>query len=83
MEFPKVVSLSAHLYIPYPRNSSSPPSPDKQTLTCSEQVIKRWDIVDYSYVSNLKDRYYQKKEDRWFNRIWALSILHRWLEKNV
>lgn len=48
----------------------------------SKEVITRFNIVNYSYVEQLKKEFLGGK-DYYYNRIWLLIILHKWLKKNA
>ncbi len=47
----------------------------------SESVINQYQVVSYTYVKNLLDRF-ENGSDYLFNRIWLLVVLHRWLKIN-
>lgn len=48
----------------------------------SEVVIKKYRIVDYSYVSQLKKQFLSGISYQ-YNRLWLLIVLHKWLQKHV
>jgi asparagine synthase (glutamine-hydrolysing) len=50
-------------------------------LNLSEEVIKKYNLVDYAYVSALKKDFFDGK-DYLYNKIWILVILHKWLLKH-
>ena len=50
-------------------------------LNLSEQVIKKYNFVDYSYVAELKKNFFEGK-NYLYNKIWILVMLHKWLLKN-
>ena len=47
----------------------------------SKQVITKYNIVDYPAVEQLKKDFLNGK-DFYYNRLWQLIILHKWLLKN-
>ncbi len=51
---------------------------DKYT---SKEIIEKHNIVHYPIVEHLRKQYLNGM-DRFFNRLWALIILHWWLEEN-
>ena len=52
-----------------------------QDTFLDDKIIEKWGVVNPDYVTKLKDKF-QKGNEIWYNRIWALIILHRWLEEN-
>jgi asparagine synthase (glutamine-hydrolysing) len=48
----------------------------------SKETITSFNIVDYSYVEKLKKEFLDGK-DYYYNKIWLLIILHKWLKKNA
>lgn len=48
----------------------------------SKEVITSFNIVDYTYVEQLKKEFMNGK-DYYYNKIWLLIILHKWLKKNT
>ena len=50
---------------------------DKYT---SEQVINKYNLVNFSVVNNIKKQYL-KGTDYLFNRLWLIIVLHWWLEE--
>lgn len=48
----------------------------------SSEVINKYNIVKSSYVAHLKKEFYGGKS-YYFNRLWLLIVLHKWLQKNV
>jgi asparagine synthase (glutamine-hydrolysing) len=46
----------------------------------SEQIVKKHNFVHYNLVSKLKLDYLQGGKNYFYNRIWALIILHKWAE---
>lgn len=47
----------------------------------SEQVINKYNVVNYSTVNRMKHQYL-KGMDYLFNRLWLIIVLHWWLEEN-
>lgn len=47
----------------------------------SEQVIAKYNVVNYNTVNDIKQRYL-KGTDYLFNRLWLIIVLHWWLEEN-
>jgi asparagine synthase (glutamine-hydrolysing) len=47
----------------------------------SKEVITKYDIVNYPIVAQLKKEFLAGK-DFYYNRLWSLIILHKWLKKN-
>ncbi|MCS7092770.1 MAG: asparagine synthase (glutamine-hydrolyzing) [Patescibacteria group bacterium] len=45
----------------------------------SEKMIKRYGIVNYEYVEELKNKF-QQGHEYIFNKLWLLILLHKWLE---
>jgi asparagine synthase (glutamine-hydrolysing) len=48
----------------------------------SEEVIRKYDLVDYNYVKELKADFLSGRRSFLYNRLWILIILHKWLLKN-
>lgn len=48
----------------------------------SEQVIGKYNIVNYSVVNKMKQQYL-KGNSYLFNRLWLITVLHWWLEENA
>ena len=49
--------------------------------TLSEHVIKKYNIVQYAQVEQLKKAFLDGK-DHYYSRLWLLIILHKWLIKH-
>lgn len=49
----------------------------------SKEIVNECKIVKYEEVKELKERFFRKKEDYLYNRIWTLMILHQWLVKEL
>ena len=47
----------------------------------SEQVIGKYNLVNYSIVNDIRQRYLTGT-DYLFNRLWVIIVLHWWLEEN-
>jgi asparagine synthase (glutamine-hydrolysing) len=47
----------------------------------SQEIIEKHNVVKYSEVKNLIDRFFAGSEYL-YNRIWLLIVLHMWFEKN-
>jgi asparagine synthase (glutamine-hydrolysing) len=47
----------------------------------SEQVINKYNIVNFDVVNNIKQQYL-KGTEYLFNRLWLIIVLHWWLEEN-
>ena len=47
----------------------------------NKELIQEQGIMDYKYVSELKNRYFNG-EDYLYNRIWALIILNKFISKS-
>ena len=47
----------------------------------SEQVVRGFNVVQYSYVKELLELF-DRGNDYLFNRIWVLTVLHKWLREN-
>ncbi len=45
----------------------------------SEEIIKRYNIVNYNIVENLKTNYLYNNKDYLYNRLWLLIILHKFM----
>jgi asparagine synthase (glutamine-hydrolysing) len=50
-------------------------------LYTSEQVINKYNIVNFNIVNNLRQKYL-KGTDYLFNKLWLIIVLHWWLEEN-
>ena len=48
----------------------------------SEAVIRKYDIVNYEYVKDLKADFLSGKKSYLYSRLWNLIVLHKWLLKN-
>lgn len=48
---------------------------------CSKLVIERTGIVQYKYVEKLKNHYLSGKCDYLYNRLWALIVLHWFMDE--
>ncbi|MBL0329721.1 MAG: asparagine synthase (glutamine-hydrolyzing) [Bacteroidetes bacterium] len=49
----------------------------------SESVIKKYNILDYKKVEELKQNFLVYNQSYLYNRLWILIVLHKWLVKNV
>ncbi|MCS6833579.1 MAG: hypothetical protein NZ521_08390, partial [Flammeovirgaceae bacterium] len=49
----------------------------------SKEIVNECKIVKYEEVKELKERFFRKKEDYLYNRIWTLMVLHQWLVKEL
>ncbi|HET6225641.1 MAG TPA: asparagine synthase (glutamine-hydrolyzing) [Bacteroidia bacterium] len=49
--------------------------------TLSKEVITKYNIVNYSFVAHLKKEFLNGK-DFYYNRLWQLIVLHKWLKRN-
>lgn len=49
--------------------------------TLSKEVITKYNIVNYSYVEQLRKEFLNGK-DYYYSRLWLLIILHKWMIKN-
>ena len=47
----------------------------------SEDLIKEYDVFNYSYVSNLLELFYAEKNDD--NKIWVLLMFQMWFSENI
>jgi asparagine synthase (glutamine-hydrolysing) len=47
----------------------------------SKEVIEKFNIVNYSYVEQLKREFLNGK-DFYYSRLWLLIILHKWMKKH-
>ncbi|HNW69209.1 MAG TPA: asparagine synthase (glutamine-hydrolyzing) [Bacteroidales bacterium] len=47
----------------------------------SEANIRKHQLVDYRFVADLKDRFFNKGQDYLYNRLWLLIVLNRFLDK--
>jgi asparagine synthase (glutamine-hydrolysing) len=47
----------------------------------SKEVIEKYNIVNYSYVEELKKEFLNGK-DSYYSRLWLLIILHKWMKKH-
>jgi asparagine synthase (glutamine-hydrolysing) len=47
----------------------------------SKEVIEKYNIVNYSYVEQLKKDFLNGK-DFYYSRLWLLIILHKWMKKH-
>jgi asparagine synthase (glutamine-hydrolysing) len=48
----------------------------------SEEVITRFNIVNYSYVRNLTNDFLNNNKSYLYNRLWIIIVLHKWLVTN-
>jgi asparagine synthase (glutamine-hydrolysing) len=48
----------------------------------SKEVVERYGFVNYEYVKNIKTEFF-KGENYFYNRIWILIVLHKWLQKHI
>ncbi|NOZ45775.1 MAG: asparagine synthase (glutamine-hydrolyzing) [Chlorobi bacterium] len=48
----------------------------------SRNIIEKYSIVRWSYVSELIYKFRNKDYNYLYNRVWLLIVLHKWLEKN-
>ncbi len=48
----------------------------------SEEIIKKYNIVNYDIVENLKTNYLYNNKDFLYNRLWSLIILHKFMCMN-
>ncbi|WP_201613134.1 asparagine synthase (glutamine-hydrolyzing) [Psychrobacter immobilis] len=46
-----------------------------------EELIKKYNIFDYDYVSKLLEAFYAKKNDD--NKVWVLLMFQMWLSENI
>ena len=46
-----------------------------------EELIKKYNIFDYGYVSKLLEAFYAKKNDD--NKVWVLLMFQMWLSENI
>lgn len=49
----------------------------------SEEMISRFNIVNYNYVKQLKDDFMNNNKSYLYNRLWILIVLHKWLAQNT
>jgi asparagine synthase (glutamine-hydrolysing) len=49
--------------------------------TLSKAIIEKYNIVNYSYVEQLKKEFLNGK-DYYYSRLWILIILHKWMKKH-
>lgn len=47
----------------------------------SKEVIEKYGFVNFEYVEELKKEFFNGK-DYYYNRIWLLIVLHKWLQKH-
>ena len=48
----------------------------------SDEMLDKFQILDKKIVSDLKNRFFNKKQDYLYNRLWLLIVLQMFLEKN-
>jgi asparagine synthase (glutamine-hydrolysing) len=48
----------------------------------SENTIKKYGIINYEIVAELKKQFLINNNNFLYNKIWLLIVLHQWLEKN-
>lgn len=49
----------------------------------SEDKIRKHQLIDYRFVADLKDRFFNKGQDYLYNRLWLLIVLNRFLDKTT
>ena len=47
----------------------------------SKEVIEKYNVVNFEYIQQLKERFFNG-EHFYYNRLWLLIVLHKWLLKN-
>jgi len=47
----------------------------------SEEKFRKHQLIDYRYVADLKDRFFNKGQDYLYNRLWLLIVLNRFLDR--
>jgi asparagine synthase (glutamine-hydrolysing) len=45
-------------------------------------MVKNYGVVDPKYATQLKNEYY-KGNDRLYNKVWLLTLMHIWLSRNT